>query len=574
MVKSLQHTQMTIDERLEADAGFQLFKGSAAFAASEADAAVGTGSARKRRPAPAFPGDDAVASASDEDGDEDEDEDEDEDDRDAEDDENATAAGFVGSYAATRKVDNFSGNEFARKLMQKGSNPAPDSAVSDGSSDEEDGNSSDDGGGNDGRWKRHMQDLVQSQRKKRVDLMALVYGEDNNMTTVEADGGANSDSDDDDDIFQPVNAKTEKRDGIEDTAAPDCSKFVMDDDDLAAWQEEDIRETIRNRFVTGDWGKSLASEDPGQEEDTAVGTADDDEVYGDFEDLETGEKFEGNSADSLKDSRAGTAAGASNSPALGVDTDDPHAEDRRRAKAAKLAAQLDMALDGDSDATDKKGLDAGNEDDEEDGAYHRGLQAKVEEVAERNRHEFAEASDALRENLEGFKPGTYIRIEIEGVPAELIRNHDPRTPMICGMLKPEEEALGFIQLRLKRHRWHQKILKTNDPLVFSVGWRRFQSLPLYTMQDQQGRYRQIKYTPEHMHCIAICYGPITPPNTGIIAFQTTRNDRSGFRVSATGVITELDHSFQVVKKLKLVGYPHKVCTILSRLNVQAHEYCL
>ena len=33
------------------------------------------------------------------------------------------------------------------------------------------------------------------------------------------------------------------------------------------------------------------------------------------------------------------------------------------------------------------------------------------------------------------------------------------------------------------------------------------------------------------------------------------------RVSATGVITELDHSFQVVKKLKLVGYPHKVSDV-------------
>jgi len=76
--------------------------------------------------------------------------------------------------------------------------------------------------------------------------------------------------------------------------------------------------------------------------------------------------------------------------------------------------------------------------------------------------------------------------------------------------------------------------------------------------DVNHRNRMIKYTPDHMHCQAMFYGPITPPNTGFIAFQTLSNQVPTFRVSATGVVLELDQSVSVVKKLKLTGHPYKI----------------
>lgn len=67
-----------------------------------------------------------------------------------------------------------------------------------------------------------------------------------------------------------------------------------------------------------------------------------------------------------------------------------------------------------------------------------------------------------------------------------------------------------------------------------------------------------RYTPEHMHCQAVVYGPLVPPNTAFAAFKTLGSDTTGFRVAATGVVLEADATFPVKKKLKLVGHPVKI----------------
>ena len=68
----------------------------------------------------------------------------------------------------------------------------------------------------------------------------------------------------------------------------------------------------------------------------------------------------------------------------------------------------------------------------------------------------------------------------------------------------------------------------------------------------------MKYTPDHLHCTAHFWGPVTPQGTGLLALQSVSAGTAAFRVAATGTVLDLDKSAQVVKKLKLVGTPNKV----------------
>jgi ribosome biogenesis protein BMS1 len=126
-----------------------------------------------------------------------------------------------------------------------------------------------------------------------------------------------------------------------------------------------------------------------------------------------------------------------------------------------------------------------------------------------------------------------------------------------------EENVGLVSCKVKKHRWYRKLLKTADPLIISLGWRRFQTVPIYAKIEDDLKHRYLKYTPNHVTCNMSFYGPITPQNTGFLAVQTVTSDikemkRIGFRIAATGAVNEIDKSSAIVKKLKLVGTPFKI----------------
>lgn len=141
---------------------------------------------------------------------------------------------------------------------------------------------------------------------------------------------------------------------------------------------------------------------------------DDDEMFGDFEDLETGVSFKGEEI-----------------------VEDKPKRDMNKEELLEKKQKLKEKFDADYDNKDG------------DGTYYDDLRNEMTKQSQLNKTVFEGLDDDVRVQLEGYRPGMYVRIEVAKVPSAVVTNFDPNYPLLIGGLQPGEENIGFVHVSRK-----------------------------------------------------------------------------------------------------------------------------
>src|SRR5271170_6172556 len=263
------------------------------------------------------------------------------------------------------------------------------------------------------RWKENLAEKASAlySGSRHIDLNRLIYSDEpvenvvrmwrqytgvsNNEEEAEEDENIEADNDD---FFKKA---PEESSTTQDGSMPQYSL-----ERLREWKNEDKINSLKSRFVTSNML------DEGQDEEAAE--------FGDFEDLEKeGEE---------------TPVAADTEPAESLDLE------AERAANAKRKQELRLRFEEAEDNPDKSDSEAGEQ------TWGDQQKAKIQKQLEINKREFEGLDPESRVKVEGFLPGTYVRMVLHGIPCEFVERFDPRFPVILGGLLNDEQRFGYIQV--------------------------------------------------------------------------------------------------------------------------------
>jgi len=183
-------------------------------------------------------------------------------------------------------------------------------------------------------------------------------------------------------------------------------------------------------------------------------------------------------------------------------------------------------------------------------------------------------------------PGQKVRVFLDNVPSKVIPlflNHPEQRPLILSSLLLHENKLSVCHFLLRKDVEMRTPIKTGDPFVFHVGFRRFTTRPVFNDTSRFDKHLVQKFMFDSEFTTATCYAKITVTPSPCLVFnpenpdnippfepdtqdektegetsELTMTKRVNPNLVACGKLSSVDANRLLIKRIVLTGYPMRV----------------
>ena len=118
-------------------------------------------------------------------------------------------------------------------------------------------------------------------------------------------------------------------------------------------------------------------------------------------------------------------------------------------------------------------------------------------------------------------PSTYVTLCVEGVPMEWIHKRNPATPFILSSLLEHEQKMSVLHFTVQRTNNYAEPMKSKDPFVFHVGFRRQVCRPIFSINNLNGdKHKFERFLSHGSFGVASIFAPITFTPAPVLIFKS------------------------------------------------------
>ncbi|KAI7898168.1 uncharacterized protein BX663DRAFT_525916 [Cokeromyces recurvatus] len=157
------------------------------------------------------------------------------------------------------------------------------------------------------------------------------------------------------------------------------------------------------------------------------------------------------------------------------------------------------------------------------------------------------------------KPGRRITLWISNVPIQAFEAYDKTRPYIVFGLLQYEHKMSLLNLQIQRDNAYEEPVRSKDPMVLHMGFRRYNTRPIYSQNTNKGVnhvHKFERFIQMGRSYVATVYGPVCFGKTPVMLYKETDNINEPILVS-TGTFMDVDVKRIIAKRIILSGHPFK-----------------